>query len=105
MPLLSDLVNPYLLYIKIGLVALGVATVLFVGWHIKHTYNKVEAQTQQIKALTEEIDNAKRAVKLQADTQAALGRIDAQTYSNISTILNKPVNRVLIPSGLLPSVR
>ena len=74
--------------------ALVIAVVLICA-HIRYTYVKVGEQKRQIEALTHEVENAKNAIRFQNDLNKAWGRIDDVTYKNISTILNKPVPRVI----------
>lgn len=82
--------------IGIALLSIVVAIIVF---DITHTYSKVETQTTQIETLEKGLENAQKAVKLQADIQLNNGIIDTKTFSNISTILHRPVPVVLIPGG------
>lgn len=81
-------------------IAAIVAAIVAVCINIKETYNKVDEQQRKIEMLDQQVKDAKQAVQLQIDLSKALGRIDAQTYRNISTILHRPVGRVLIHGGM-----
>lgn len=83
---------------EIGIAILALVVCLII-YDIKHTYTKVDEQSTAIKVLEKGLENAQKAVKLQADIQLADGTIDKKTFKNISTILHRPVPVVLITGG------
>lgn len=84
--------------VMIAIIALVVVIVIM---DVKSKYKTVETQKTEIKSLQEGLENAQKAVKLQADIQVQNGNIDKQSFSNISGILHRSVPHTLIPGGVL----
>lgn len=98
---LSDIINPYFLYIKIGFVALCVAAVLGTGLWVRSVFNERAALRQSEALLKVQVtlyqQSALANQKLQEGITNAINNIKIKSNTYVTAIDNAPV--VPVPDG------